>query len=50
MLQYGDTSKPFLKQNPTIGFTEFVYDVVDDTVVQQPVNSSLRLYDNYIFI
>ena len=50
MLQYGDSSKPFLKKNPTIGFSEFIYDVTKDTVVQQALNSSVKTYDNYIYI
>ena len=50
MLQYGDTSKPFLKRVPTIGFEEFIYDVMDDTVKKQHINSSFKSKDNYVFI
>jgi NADH:ubiquinone oxidoreductase subunit C len=34
MLQYGDTSTPFRKSSPSIGFRETIYDVISDTITQ----------------
>ena len=34
MLQYGDTSTPFRKSSPSIGFRETSYDVISDTITQ----------------
>lgn len=39
MLQYGDTSTPFKKAFPTIGFRETLYDVVTDSVIQTRVDT-----------
>ena len=37
MLQYGDSSSPFKKSYPSIGYKEVVYDIVTDHVVQIPI-------------
>ena len=50
MLQYGDNSAPFLKTNPTIGYNEFIYDSLTDTVVQRSITSGSKSYDNYLFV
>jgi len=34
MLQYGDTTNPFKKSNPSTGFREIFYDSVSDLIVQ----------------
>jgi len=34
MLQYGDTSTPFKKTFPSIGFRETSYDILTDTIIQ----------------
>jgi NADH:ubiquinone oxidoreductase subunit C len=39
MLQYGDTSVPFKKMIPTIGFKEMVYNIIVDILVQLGVNT-----------
>jgi NADH:ubiquinone oxidoreductase subunit C len=38
MLQYGDTSAPFKKNNPSIGLKEIFYDVVSDSLIYSPVS------------
>ena len=50
MLQYGDNSKPFLKSNPTIGYKEFIYDSLTDTVVQRNISSGSKVQDNYLYV
>jgi len=50
MLQYGDNSSPFRKSVPTIGFSEFVYDSLKDTVVKQDITSGYKTVDNYLFV
>jgi NADH-quinone oxidoreductase subunit C len=37
MLQYGDTTVPFLKTSPSIGFKEMFYDSLNDFLVETPV-------------
>ena len=37
MLQYGDTSAPFKKSNPSVGFREIFYDSTSDLIVQNYV-------------
>jgi NADH:ubiquinone oxidoreductase subunit C len=37
MLQYGDTTAPFKKSNPSTGFREIFYDSVSDHIVQNYV-------------
>lgn len=37
MLQYGDTSVPFQKSAPSIGYKEFYYDSVNDTLIETPI-------------
>ena len=37
MLQYGDTSVPFQKSAPSIGYKEFYYDSVNDILIETPV-------------
>lgn len=39
MLQYGDSSTPFRKSSPSIGFRETIYDVLSDTVTQVRISS-----------
>lgn len=39
MLQYGDSSAPFRKSSPSIGFRETVYDILSDTVTQVRIGS-----------
>ena len=39
MLQYGDSSTPFRKSSPSIGFRETVYDILSDTVTQVRIGS-----------
>ena len=34
MLQYGDTSTPFRKSFPSIGFRETSYDIITDSIIQ----------------
>ena len=34
MLQYGDTSTPFRRSSPTVGFRETIYDILSDAVTQ----------------
>ena len=41
MLQYGDSSAPFLKSYPSVGTKEVFYDSVTDTLVQVPVSLQL---------
>jgi len=41
MLQYGDSSTPFLKHYPSIGTKEVFYDAVTDTLVQVPTSLQL---------
>ena len=41
MLQYGDSSQPFQKSEPTIGFNELVFDPVKDTIINNPVSLQL---------
>jgi NADH:ubiquinone oxidoreductase subunit C len=38
MLQYGDVSTPFKKSFPSVGFRETVYDLINDSVVQNRIN------------
>ena len=38
MLQYGDSSAPFKKSYPSIGYKEVIYDSVTDHVVQVPIS------------
>ena len=37
MLQYGDTTLPFLKQTPSIGYKEVFYDSLSDTLTEVTV-------------
>lgn len=37
MLQYGDTTVPFQKASPTIGYKEVFYDSVTDVLVETPI-------------
>lgn len=37
MLQYGDTSVPFQKSSPSIGYKEFFYDSVNDILIETPI-------------
>lgn len=37
MLQYGDTSVPFQKSAPSIGYKEFYYDSVNDILIETPI-------------
>jgi NADH:ubiquinone oxidoreductase subunit C len=37
MLQYGDTSVPFQKSSPSIGYKEFYYDSVNDVLIETPI-------------
>lgn len=37
MLQYGDTSVPFQKSAPSIGYKELYYDSVSDILIETPV-------------
>jgi hypothetical protein len=37
-LQYGDVSTPFKKSFPSVGFRETVYDLINDSVVQNRIN------------
>jgi NADH:ubiquinone oxidoreductase subunit C len=37
MLQYGDTTVPFQKAAPAIGYKEVFYDSVTDVLVETPV-------------
>jgi NADH:ubiquinone oxidoreductase subunit C len=37
MLQYGDTTTPFLKSAPSIGFKEVYYDSVSDILLEAPI-------------
>ena len=37
MLQYGDTTTPFQKSAPSIGFKEVYYDSVSDVLLETPV-------------
>ena len=39
MLQYGDTSNPFRKSFPSIGFRETTYDVISDSVIQNRIDT-----------
>ena len=38
MLQYGDTSAPFKKNNPSVGLKEIFYDAVSDSLIYSPVS------------
>jgi NADH:ubiquinone oxidoreductase subunit C len=38
MLQYGDTTVPFQKTSPSIGYKELFYDSLNDVVVEVPVS------------
>ena len=38
MLQYGDSSSPFKKSYPSVGYKEVAYDTVTDHVVQIPIS------------
>ena len=38
MLQYGDVSTPFRKAFPSVGFRETVYDLINDSVVQNRID------------
>lgn len=38
MLQYGDSTAPFLKSFPSIGLREMFYDPIKDTIVQRVVS------------
>jgi hypothetical protein len=37
MLQYGDTTLPFLKQTPSIGYKEVFYDSLNDVLTEVTV-------------
>ena len=37
MLQYGDTTTPFQKSAPSIGFKEVYYDTVSDVLLETPI-------------
>jgi NADH:ubiquinone oxidoreductase subunit C len=37
MLQYGDTSVPFQKSSPSIGYKEFYYDSINDILIETPI-------------
>ncbi len=37
MLQYGDTTFPFQKAAPSIGYKEVYYDSVNDLLIEAPV-------------
>lgn len=37
MLQYGDTTTPFQKSSPSIGFKETYYDSVSDVLLEAPI-------------
>ena len=37
MLQYGDTTVPFQKSSPSIGYKEIFYDSVTDVLIEAPV-------------
>ena len=37
LLQYGDTSVPFQKSAPSIGYKEFYYDSVNDILLETPI-------------
>jgi len=39
LLQYGDTSKPFIKDFPSIGYIELNYDLNVDSVITIPLSS-----------
>jgi len=38
MLQYGDTSAPFQKNQPSIGIREIFFDPINDFLIQKPVS------------
>tara|TARA_B110001469_G_scaffold67356_1_gene64249 strand:- start:359 stop:787 length:429 start_codon:yes stop_codon:yes gene_type:complete len=38
MLQYGDSTAPFLKSFPSIGLREMFYDPIKDTIIQRVVS------------
>lgn len=38
MLQYGDTTSPFQKSSPSIGYKEVYYDSVSDVLIETPVS------------
>ena len=37
MLQYGDTTVPFQKSSPSIGFKEIYYDSISDVLIETPI-------------
>ena len=37
MLQYGDTTVPFQKSSPSIGYKEIYYDSVSDVLIETPI-------------
>ena len=37
MLQYGDTTVPFQKSSPSIGYKEIYYDSVSDILIETPI-------------
>jgi NADH:ubiquinone oxidoreductase subunit C len=37
MLQYGDTTVPFQKASPSIGYKEVFYDSLNDVIVEAPI-------------
>ena len=37
MLQYGDTTVPFQKSSPSIGYKELYYDSISDVLIETPI-------------